>query len=199
MSEWRSITTRSRSASVAQAYGAAVVSLGTLGTRPYDLDQLIRPLQSQEPAACFRLRDRVNTDRRDAVPRARLLRSGARTPISRPAVDDEALRDLSPRTGSPCGISRPPSGGATPAAGATRSATQGRPTGAPPPGAGSVRWSMPRQRSRWSFRKTSLRSPHRPTAGPVWKVHGTSRGTPGVWLLSSRPSRPSGGSRGPSP
>ena len=39
--------------------------------------------------------DRVKTDRRDARPLARLRRSGDLTPVSVPAVDDEALRDLS--------------------------------------------------------------------------------------------------------
>ena len=39
--------------------------------------------------------DRVNTDRRDAVPLARLLRSGDLTPVSVPTVEDAALRDLS--------------------------------------------------------------------------------------------------------
>ena len=39
--------------------------------------------------------DRVNTDRRDAMPLARLVRSGDLTPVSVPAVDDAALRDLS--------------------------------------------------------------------------------------------------------
>jgi transposase len=39
--------------------------------------------------------DRVKTDRRDAVPRARLMRSGDLTPVSVPQVEDEAIRDLS--------------------------------------------------------------------------------------------------------
>jgi transposase len=38
--------------------------------------------------------DRVNTDRRDARHLARLMRSGALTPVSVPALDDAALRDL---------------------------------------------------------------------------------------------------------
>jgi transposase len=38
--------------------------------------------------------DRVNTDRRDAVPLARLLRSGDLTPVYVPRIEDEALRDL---------------------------------------------------------------------------------------------------------
>ena len=39
--------------------------------------------------------DRVKTDRRDAMHLARLMGSGDLTPVYVPAVDDEALRDLS--------------------------------------------------------------------------------------------------------
>jgi transposase len=39
--------------------------------------------------------DRVKTDRRDAVPLARLMRSGDRTPVYVPTVEDAAIRDLS--------------------------------------------------------------------------------------------------------
>jgi len=39
--------------------------------------------------------DRVTTARRDAVQLARLMRSGALTPVYVPAVADEAIRDLS--------------------------------------------------------------------------------------------------------
>jgi transposase len=38
--------------------------------------------------------DRVQTDRRDAVQRARLMRAGALTPVYVPTVEDEAIRDL---------------------------------------------------------------------------------------------------------
>jgi transposase len=38
--------------------------------------------------------DRVKTDRRDAVPLARLMRSGDLTPVYVPKADDEAIRDL---------------------------------------------------------------------------------------------------------
>jgi transposase len=38
--------------------------------------------------------DRVKTDRRDAVQRARLMRSGDLTPVYVPEVEDEAIRDL---------------------------------------------------------------------------------------------------------
>jgi transposase len=39
--------------------------------------------------------DRVKTDRREAIQRARLMRSGDLTPVYVPAVEDEAIRDLS--------------------------------------------------------------------------------------------------------
>ena len=38
---------------------------------------------------------RVTTDRRDARPLARLMRSGDLPPVYVPAIDDEAIRDLS--------------------------------------------------------------------------------------------------------
>jgi transposase len=112
---------------VAQEYGAEVVSRGTIGTRPCDIDKLIRQLQSKSQPRVFvsaagpcgswlsrsltkkgstcwvvapsfmpqKTGDRVKTDRRDAMPRARLMRSGDLTPVSVPAVDAEAIRDLS--------------------------------------------------------------------------------------------------------
>jgi transposase len=112
---------------VAQDYGAAVVSLGTIGTRQCDIDKLIRRLQSKSqqlvcvyeagPCGYWLYRylkkqgyvcwivapsfipkkagDRVQTDRRDAMQLARLMRSGDLTPVYVPAVDDEAIRDLS--------------------------------------------------------------------------------------------------------
>ena len=58
---------------------------------------------TQKDAVCWvvapslmptRAGDRVKTDRRDARPLARLMRSGDLTPVSVPAVDDEAIRDL---------------------------------------------------------------------------------------------------------
>jgi transposase len=39
-------------------------------------------------------RDRVKTDRRDAMQLARLMRSGELTPVDVPTVEDEAMRDL---------------------------------------------------------------------------------------------------------
>jgi transposase len=39
--------------------------------------------------------DRVKTSRRDAIPWARLMRSGELTPVYVPQVADETIRDLS--------------------------------------------------------------------------------------------------------
>src|SRR5215475_10039615 len=112
---------------VAQAFGAEVVSLGTVGPRQCDIDKLIRQLQSKSKQLVFvyeagpcgyglyryltkkghgcwvvapslipkKTGDRVKTDRRDALQLARLMRSGDLTPVYVPAVQDEAIRDLS--------------------------------------------------------------------------------------------------------
>jgi transposase len=112
---------------VGQDHGAAVISLGTVGTRQCDIDKLIRHLQSKSKQLVFvyeagpcgswlyryltqkgyvcwvvapslipkKAGDRVKTDRRDALQLARLMRSGDLTPVSVPAVDAEAIRDLS--------------------------------------------------------------------------------------------------------
>jgi len=112
---------------VAQAHGAEVISLGTVGTRQCAIDKLLRHLQSKSPQLVFvyeagpcgywlsrylmnkgdvcwvvapslmpkKPGDRVKTDRRDARQLARLMRSGDLTPVYVPAVDDEAIRDLS--------------------------------------------------------------------------------------------------------
>jgi transposase len=114
-------------ADVAQAHGAEVVSLGTIGTRQCDIDKLLRQLRSKSKQLVFvyeagpcgswlsrslmkqgdvcwvvapslmpkKAGDRVTTDRRDARQLARLMRSGDLTPVSVPAVDDAAIRDLS--------------------------------------------------------------------------------------------------------
>jgi transposase len=112
---------------VAQDHHAEVVSLGNIGTRQCDIDQLIRRLQSKSPHLVFvyeagpcgywlyryltpkghacwvvapslipkKAGDRVKTDRRDAVPLARLMRSGDLPSVYVPRVEDEAIRDLS--------------------------------------------------------------------------------------------------------
>ena len=114
-------------ADVAPAWGAAVVSLGTVGTRQGESAKRIRPLQSKSTQLVFvdaagpcgswlsrsltttghgcwvvapsllpqKTGDRGTTARRDAMQGARLLRSGDRTPVSVPALQDAAMRDLS--------------------------------------------------------------------------------------------------------
>ena len=111
---------------VATAHDAAVLSLGTCGTRQCDIAPLMRKRQSQakhlvfvseagpcgswlsrslthKASVCWvvapscmptKAGDRVNTDRRDALPLARLRRAGDLTPVDVPALDDAALRDL---------------------------------------------------------------------------------------------------------
>src|SRR5262244_2061554 len=111
---------------VAQEHHAEVVSLGTIGTRQGDIDQLIRKMQykskhlifvyeagpcgywlyrslTQKGQVCWGVApslippkpgDRVNTNRRDAITRARLMRSGDLTPVSVPQGEDAAMRDL---------------------------------------------------------------------------------------------------------
>jgi transposase len=111
---------------IAEERGAAVVSLGTIGTRQQDIDALVRKLQGKGKSLHFvyeagpcgywlyryltkksltgwvvapsqipkKAGDRVKTDRRDAVQLARLLRSGALSPVSSPSVEDEAIRDV---------------------------------------------------------------------------------------------------------
>ena len=107
----------------AHAYGAEVVSLGTMGTRQGESDKLMRQLQATSkqlggvydagPWGSWLSRSltkqgspgwgvapsllptkagaRVTTDRRDAMHRARRMRSGALTPGSVPALDDAAI------------------------------------------------------------------------------------------------------------
>jgi transposase len=111
---------------VAQDHGAEATSLGAMGTRQCDIDQLIRTMQSKAKHLVFiseagpcgywlyryltqkdddcgvvapslspkKAGDRVKTDRRDAVQLARLARSGDRTPVYVPKVEEEAIRDL---------------------------------------------------------------------------------------------------------
>lgn len=113
-------------ADVAQDHGAEGTYLGSLGTRPCDIDQLMRQMQSKATHLIFvyeagpcgswldrsltkkgsdcwgvapslipqKPGDRVKTDRRDAGQLARLARSGDRTAVYVPKVDDAAMRDL---------------------------------------------------------------------------------------------------------
>jgi hypothetical protein len=111
---------------VAKDHDAEVISLGTIGTRPCAIDQLVRKRQAKAPPlvcgyeagpggdgrsrdllpkgpVCWGVApsrmphtagDRVQTDRREAGQRARLMRSGVLTPVDVPKVADAARRDL---------------------------------------------------------------------------------------------------------
>ena len=68
---------------------AAIGSIATLPNKGY-VCWVIAPSLIPKKAG-----DRVKTDRRDAIQLARLMRSGDLTPVYVPAVDDEAIRDLS--------------------------------------------------------------------------------------------------------
>jgi len=113
-------------ADVAQDLGAAVRSLGAIGTRPGASDHLSRTMPSHatprivvdaagpggdwldrylrpQGDACWVVAPsllppkpgaRVTTDRREAVPRARVARSGALTAVEVPTVDEAASREL---------------------------------------------------------------------------------------------------------
>jgi transposase len=113
-------------ADVAHDHGAEVTSLGTMGTRQCDIDQLIRKMPSKAPHLSFvseagpcgswlsrsrknkdddcwvgapsrmptKAGDRIKTDRRDALPLARLARSGELPAVSVPKGHDDAMRDL---------------------------------------------------------------------------------------------------------
>jgi transposase len=59
-------------------------------TRTGDVGWVVAPSLIPNKAS-----ERVQTDRRDAVQLARLLRSGDLTPVHVPNVEDEAIRDLS--------------------------------------------------------------------------------------------------------
>ncbi len=142
--------------------------------------------------------DRVTTDRRDARPWARLMRAGDLTPVSVPAVDAEAIRDLSRAREETLRDLQAATLRPKPSCCGTPSALRGGPIGAQPTCAGSVRWAAPPRRRPWSFRKTSRPSPNRPHACRVSTTHAATRGQPGASSLWSRRSRPSGASSAPS-
>jgi transposase len=111
---------------VPQDHGAPVTSLGAIGTRQGDIEQMSRKMPSKatqligiyEAGPCGywlywslttkgydcwgvapalipkKSGDRAQTNRRDAVPRARLARSGALPLVSVPNGADAAIRDL---------------------------------------------------------------------------------------------------------
>ncbi len=69
----------------------APVATGSTGSSPH---KATTAGSSPPPAIPKKAGDRVKTDRRDAVQLARLARSGDRTAVDVPPVEDEAMRDL---------------------------------------------------------------------------------------------------------
>jgi transposase len=98
--------------------------------------------------------DRVNTDRRDAVQLARLMRSGDLTPVYVPSVEDEAIRDLSRAREDAMQDLKAAKFRLKAFFGMT-SATWAAPTGVQPISAGSPRSSVPHPHSKWSSRNMS--------------------------------------------
>jgi transposase len=141
--------------------------------------------------------DRVQTDRRDAVQLARLMRSGDLTPVSVPTVEDEAMRELS--------RAREEAWRDLKAATCRRTAFwlrqdlryTGAAHGARPTSGGLRRWCVPPPRSRWSFQKMSARSPNPRHAWGVSHTNSKSRSQPGGYIRSSQRSRPCGASSSP--
>jgi transposase len=98
---------------------------------------------------------RLKTERRDAVQLARLMRSGDRSPVQVPSVEDEAIRDLSRAREDALRDLKPPSSGSKRFCCGTTSATRARPPGDRPTSAGSLRWSARPARSPSSAKQMS--------------------------------------------
>ena len=135
--------------------------------------------------------DRVTTDRRDAVPRARLMRSGDRTPVDVPALADEAMRDLSRAREATLHARKT----ATCRLNACRRRPDSRDTGRAPWGPAHRRWRRavvwPPQPSPSSSTQRSARSPSPPTGSSVLTRHAMNRSQPGGfarWWTRSTPS-----------
>ena len=139
--------------------------------------------------------DRVKTDRRDARPLARLRRSGDLTPVSVPAVDDEALRDLSRAQADTLRDLTAAQLRLKAFLLRHDSRSTGRANGRP----AHLRWRRdvvcPTPAQHWSFRHTSRPSPNRRHACSVSNTHSATRGNPGASSLWSRHSRPYGASK----
>ena len=199
-------------ADVAPAWGAAVVSLGTVGTRQGESAKRIRPLQSKSTQLVFvdaagpcgswlsrsltttghgcwvvapsllpqKTGDRGTTARRDAMQGARLLRSGDRTPVSVPAVQDAAMRDLSRARAA----TRHALKTATVRLTALLRRHAIRSTGRAPWGPAPLRWRRevvgpPPPPSTSSAKPMAGRAPPGLPGASVWNRHATRRAPPG--------------------
>jgi hypothetical protein len=133
--------------------------------------------------------DRVKTDRRDANPRARLLRSGDRTPVDVPTVAEKPSATSAGLVKRPSASSSPPRAGSTPLCSDTLSALPATPLGVRLICGGSPKSSVPAQLNRSSSRNPSARSLSTPNASSAWIKHARSRSNPGDCRRWSRPWR----------
>jgi len=133
--------------------------------------------------------DRVKTDHRDAVQLARLMRSGDLSLVYVPAVEDEAIRDLSRARGDVIKDFK--------AAKCRLKSFLLRheirytgPTGNPPTSAGSPGSSVRRRHNRSSSRNTSAPSPNTMSVSSASRLNFTNSSPVGGSFPSSRPFRP---------
>ena len=118
------------------------------------------------------------------------MRSGDLTPVSVPAVDDEAIRDLSRAREDTLRVLK----AAKLRLKAFLLRHDIRYTGRANWSPAHLRWLSevvcPTPAQQMSFRNTSRPSLNRLNVWAVWNSNSTSRCKPGAYILSSRPSRP---------
>jgi hypothetical protein len=143
--------------------------------------------------------DRVKPARRDAMPRARLARSGDLTVGYVPTVADDAIRDLTRAREEPSALFRTPSCDAKRSSSDTIAATPAGPMGARPLADGSPQGPARPQRHTSSCKKMAAPSPHPPHASSVWNQHSKRTCKRGVCTRWSNPCRPGAGCHAPWP
>jgi hypothetical protein len=133
--------------------------------------------------------DRGNTDRRDAVHLARLLRAGALTRVDVPTVDDAASRTLARAREEASHALKT----------ATLAARRAGPPGAQPMCGGAPQGAAPPRRTRSSSGQTAARSRSTLNASTAGSQHCRSRAPPGDGRRWSRPGRACVACRAPGP
>ena len=142
--------------------------------------------------------DRVTTHRRDALTRARLLRSGDLPPVDVPAVEEEARRDLGRARAEALHDRKPAQCRLQALLLRHASRSPAAPPGGRPTAAGAARSSGPPRRRRAGAKHTSARSLRPPNGGRVWHTPAETRGRPGAWPRWSTRPRLAAGSHAPS-
>ena len=137
--------------------------------------------------------DRVKTDRRDAVPRARLARSGELTPVDVPQGQTKPGATAAGLVKRPSASSKTPSVVSTRAGSDTIAATGAGPSGTQPIAGGSRQGSARHRPHHSSLKHRSVPSPHTPHASRIWNQHATITSTRGACTRWLRPSRRGGG------